>query len=243
MLLAAGVTARAQGPTTGAVAGRVEDATGAAVAGAQVDAEETATHHHQTARSDGTGRFALVSLTPGGYRIVVSATGLAEAETAIEVGIGSTAEVVTRLTVAEAHAETTVTAATTPESTAAAVQAFDREGLEVLPLDGRRWQSVALLTPQANPATTDGELLSFSGLPPTANSTRIDGMDADQSYGGVPRGRAGQRAGGGGRERDERGGARGRAGVRGGRGDGPASGDAVCVFRGGGAGVSGDGAE
>jgi len=46
----------------------------------------------------------------------------------------------------------------------------DREHLkaeiERLPVNGRRWQTFALLTPTANSDPEDGNLLSFRGLPP-----------------------------------------------------------------------------
>ncbi len=177
----------AQGPTTGALAGRVDDASGAAVAHAQVDVEEGATEHHQLVSSDGEGRFALVALSPGAYRVAVSAPGMALAEVECEVQLGATVQVVARLSVQGVVAETTVTAET-QESAAEVTAAIGSAELSVLPLDGRRWQSFALLTPQANPATAEFDLLSFSGLAPTANSTRIDGVDDDQSYSGVPRG-------------------------------------------------------
>ncbi len=57
-------------------------------------------------------------------------------------------------------------------------------------MNGRRWQTFALLTPTANPDPEEGNLLSFRGLSPTQNSTRIDGADDDQSFGAVPRGTA-----------------------------------------------------
>ena len=165
----------------------MEDPSGAAVIHAQVDVEESATHHHQRVSSDAAGRFALAALTPGGYLIVVSAPGLALAKTECQVELGTTSQVTAHMSLESVSAETTVTA-TTQESSAAATDAIGSAELGLLPLDGRRWQSFALLTPQANPATAEFDLLSFSGLAPTANSTRIDGVDDDQSYSGVPRG-------------------------------------------------------
>jgi hypothetical protein len=60
-----------------------------------------------------------------------------------------------------------------------------------LPLNGRRWQSFALLTPAAHADDQGGgELLSFRGLAVTQNSTSVDGVSGDQSFSGVPRGTA-----------------------------------------------------
>ena len=193
LLVAAGLLLRcgqanAQGPTSGALHGRVEDVSGASVHDAQLDLEELATQSHQRFASGADGRFDVIALTPGTYHLQVSAPGLADAEAQIQVQLGATAEVTTRLAAQRVSADVTVTATTEESAAAAATNVLSRPEIDLLPLDGRRWQSFALLTPQANPATAELDLLSFSGLAPTANSTRVDGVDDDQSYSGVPRG-------------------------------------------------------
>ena len=56
-----------------------------------------------------------------------------------------------------------------------------------MPVNGRRWQTFALLTPTVNADPQGDGLLSFRGVASTQNSSRIDGGDDDQSYGSVPR--------------------------------------------------------
>ncbi len=187
-VLALSAWAGAQGPTSGAIHGRVEDVSGAAVREAQIDLEDLATHQHQRLTSGAEGRFDAIALTPGSYGLQVSAAGLADAAVEVQVQLGAVAEVTTRLAVQRVAAEITVTATTEESAAAAATNVLSSPEIGLLPLDGRRWQSFALLTPQANAATAELDLLSFSGLAPTANSTRLDGVDDDQSYSGVPRG-------------------------------------------------------
>ncbi len=188
-LLLTGGRAIAQGPTSGALHGRVGDVSGAPVCNAQLDLEELATQSHQRLLSGSDGQFDAIALAPGMYRLQVSAPGLAEAEAEVQVQLGATTEITTRMSVQRVSADVTVMASTEESAAAAAAtNVLSSSGIEQLPLDGRRWQSFALLTPQANAATAELDLLSFSGLAPTANSTRIDGMDDDQSYSGVPRG-------------------------------------------------------
>ncbi len=194
VLLAGSVPGAAQGSTSGAVHGQVEDLSGRAIAGAQIDLENLATHQRQHLGVAREGSFDAIALTPGIYRLTVSAPGLSTSESDVQVQLGATAEVTSRLQPHRVSAEITVTATTEDSAIAATTAVIASPEIALLPLDGRRWQSFALLTPQADPATAELDLLSFSGLAPGANSTRIDGVDDDQSYGGVPRGN-GQDAG------------------------------------------------
>ena len=187
-LLAGTIAAGAQGSTSGALHGRVEDLSGAPVPTAEIDLEDLATDQHQALRVAPEGSFDAIALTPGLYRLTVSAPGLATAESDVQIRLGATAEVTTHLQPQRLTAEITVTATAEESAVAATTSVISSQEIALLPLDGRRWQSFALLTPQANPATAELDLLSFSDLAPTANSTRIDGVDDDQSYSGVPRG-------------------------------------------------------
>ena len=187
-LVTSAASASGQGATTGALHGRLEDPSGAAIRGAHINVEDLATRQQYATDSDANGRYDVIALTPDTYRVHVVASGFSAVETDLSVQLGATAEITTRLQLQSLKAETTVTATSEESAAATATDVIGRAEISLLPLDGRRWQSFALLTPQANPATAELDLLSFSGLSPTANSTRIDGVDDDQSYSGVPRG-------------------------------------------------------
>ncbi len=193
-LLAVTIAASAQGPTSGALHGHVEDLSGAPIASPQIDLEDLATHRHSSVNLAPDGSFNAIALSPGTYRLTVSAPGMAASQADLQIQLGSTTDLTTRLQPQQVTAEITVIATSEETAPAATTRILTGPEIAALPLDGRRWQSFALLTPQANPTTAEFDLLSFSGLAPTANSTRIDGVDDDQSYSGVPRG-SGQQTG------------------------------------------------
>src|SRR5258705_3256254 len=73
-------------------------------------------------------------------------------------------------------------------SSAAVGSVVPPDEIERLPVNGRRWQTFAMLTPTVNADPEGDGLLSFRGVASTQNSSRIDGGDDDQSFGSVPRG-------------------------------------------------------
>src|SRR5258707_4777787 len=73
-------------------------------------------------------------------------------------------------------------------SSAAVGSVVTPDEIERLPVNGRSWQSFALLMPTVNADPEGDGLLSFRGVDSTQNSSRIDGGDDDQSFGSVPRG-------------------------------------------------------
>src|SRR6202021_815282 len=117
----------------------------------------------------------------------------------VVVEVGGVTSVEARLRVGGVVTAVTVTAGPDPPtavsvedaSGAAVASTVTSDEIESLPVNGRRWQAFALLTPTVN-ADPEGEgLLSFRGAASTQNSSRIDGGDDDQSFGAVPRGTGG----------------------------------------------------
>jgi hypothetical protein len=60
---------------TGTVSGVVHDASGAAIPDAAVVITEVATNINRAMKSSGDGQYTFLSLAPGRYKIVVTATG------------------------------------------------------------------------------------------------------------------------------------------------------------------------
>ncbi|MDW5265567.1 MULTISPECIES: TonB-dependent receptor [Acidobacteriaceae] len=188
MLLGALTAALGQTAVDGVVHGVVVDAGGAAVRGASVQVEDAASGFVARAGSDKGGEFLVARVPVGTYRVVVEAAGFERLVLAdVVVEVGAVTGVDARLRVAGVSTTVTVTASgsSTVESTAVASTVTAGE-IQRLPVRGRRWQSFALLTPAAN-ADVAG-LLSFRGLAVTQNSTAVDGVSDDQSFGSVPRG-------------------------------------------------------
>lgn len=187
----------AQTSVGGVLSGFVVDAGGAALAGASVRVRELSTGLKGEAKSGSKGEFVVGQLPAGEYQVVIEeaqfeqlildkvtieAGGVTSREIRLRLGSVKTAVSVTASPAAvsvDDASSTTVASTVTPDE------------LEELPVNGRRWQAFALLTPTVHADPEGGELLSFRGAASTQNSTRIDGGDSDQSFGSVPRGTGG----------------------------------------------------
>jgi hypothetical protein len=122
--------------------------------------------------------FAGLTLEP----VVVEVGGVTSVEARMRVGGVATSVTVKAEPIGEA-------AVGVDELSSAAVgSVVTPDEIERLPVNGRRWQTFALLMPTVNSDPEGDGLLSFRGVASTQNSSRIDGGDDDQSFGSVPRG-------------------------------------------------------
>ncbi len=206
----------AQSAVDGAVGGRLVDVRGDSVVGARVVIQSVATGVAQTIISGLDGSFLAARVVPGAYEVVITAAGFQAMAEMVTVELGAVASADARLNIEQVSTMLSVDAAPVsiaggapmpePASPLAAATAGDAvttaEQVERLPVDGRRWQSFALMEPVANAgSTTESEAaVSFRGLAVTQNSSEIDGASDDQSFGSVARGTGG----GAGREAEER---------------------------------------
>jgi Carboxypeptidase regulatory-like domain/TonB dependent receptor len=178
--------ASAQTAVDGALSGTVTDLTGAVISRATLQAKDLATGLTTATTSGGDGEFLLPRLPTGEYQITASARWFKPLiMNHIAVELGSATELHLKLQLAYATTEITVTAPDQPTATAVSSTITNPE-IDSLPVNGRRWQTFALLTPTVNP-DPDG-ILSFRGSATTQNSTQIDGSNDDQTFGAVPRG-------------------------------------------------------
>jgi hypothetical protein len=122
--------------------------------------------------------FASLTLEP----VIVEVGGVTSVEGRLRVG-----GVATSLTV-KAEPDSPVSVDIDDLSAAAIGSVVAPDEIERLPVNGRRWQTFALLMPGVNVDPGGDGLLSFRGIASTQNSSRIDGGDDDQSFGSVPRG-------------------------------------------------------
>ncbi len=187
----------AQDAATGAIHGTVVDATGGRVARAQVAIVNTGTGVRYTAISDAEGRFALDLLPPGDYSARVVAEGMSPQVTPqLHVDVGGVAELEFRLTVAGAHENVTVSdAPALVDTQASAVSTvLDERALSDLPLNGRRFSDLMLLSPgvtqdpRSLTSSTNGDL-SFGGIRGFQNSFLVDGGDYNNAFFAQARGR------------------------------------------------------
>jgi len=221
-------TAWGQSAVDGAIGGHVVDAHGGAVPGAKVTLSNAATGVGSVLNSGADGTFLAMRVAPGEYTVTITAPGFESVVEAATVELGATASVDAQLSVGHVESTVTVNGEDAEDVGSGLDRVYGASELETLPLDGRRWQSFALLMPGVNDGGEgDGEgAVSFRGMATTQNSSQIDGVSNDQSFGGVPVGTGA----GAGPEAEEEADSGSESGVGGG---------GIYVLAGGGAGVPG----
>ncbi len=190
----------AQTTTTGAISGHIVDPLGHPISTALITVTDLAHIRSFTLQSNPAGDFLALSLPPSEYTLDIRSSGFGPLHlVSILVELGATARVQAALLPSSVQTSITVTSDISSDlevdldaPPAATSTVISSPEISRLPIDGRRWQTFALLTPQANPGSSSdaeaGGLLSFSGLAPTQNSSRIDGADNDQSFNAAPHG-------------------------------------------------------
>ena len=188
--------ARSQDGSAG-LQGLVEDLSGARVAGAAVQLLNPDNGFRSAATTDGEGRFRFAMLQPGRYTVTASAPGMAEAsQSGLELHVGGSMQLQFRLRPAGRAENITVVAAqpvVDPESGEVS-QLIDQQAIADLPLNGRRYTDLALLTPgvtQDPRGLTSGSNgdLSYGGTRGYQNSYLVDGADDNNSFFAQARGR------------------------------------------------------
>ena len=188
------VGAVAQTAVDGAVRGVVRDGNGAVVVGASVLVKDLATGLEVRGVTGAAGEFVVARVPAGECVVSVEAGGFERALVGrVAVQVGGVAEVNVQLKVEGVSTSVSVSAEAGLEDASSTALASVTAGSEIdrLPLNGRRWQSFALLVPVASADATGDGLLSFRGLAATQNSTTLDGVSDDRSFSAVPRGAGG----------------------------------------------------
>ena len=192
--LCAGFAALANGQssTQGAIGGTVSDATGAVVSGAAITIRNVGTNAEVHLTSDSSGFFKAPLLEPGSYTVTVSAATFSEFRNkAVVVQVGQQTNVSPRLatgetsTVVDVTAEVPVLNFDSPDMTAN----INERALDNIPINNRRWSSLALLTPGVVVDSGGYGLISVRGISTILNNIEVDGADDNQAYFSEERGR------------------------------------------------------
>lgn len=186
--------------TAGMIRGLVTDDSGAVITDAKVNLIASNTNQNVARNTNSAGIFVFPSQPVGLYGLEVSAAGFRKQRVnEIHVEIGQTTTVKVHLRPGAGNESITVTGESpllrTEDSNLSSV--VDRESLESLPLNGRRFLDFALLVPNASPDGQNG-LVSFAGEQGGedtgyanangANSFTVDGASATSNYFGNARG-------------------------------------------------------
>jgi Carboxypeptidase regulatory-like domain/TonB dependent receptor len=179
--LALGVRAQT---TNGLITGVVTDSSGAVVPGAQVSVVNRGTGQERVAASDSSGLYVVPQLAPGLYTLTAQRQGFASVkEDNIQLLVNQSLTIDVKLSVATTAETIEVTTAppllNTTTSTLSDV--IEHEETVDLPLNGREFTQLALLTPGAAPQE-GGQQSGFTvALGAGGISPAVSGQRADQN--------------------------------------------------------------
>jgi hypothetical protein len=182
LLVASARPANAQGVTTGAVTGVVNDAQGAVIPGASVTAVHVPSGTTYEAVTQADGRFFLPGMRVGGpYKISAALTGFTtETQSDVMVTLGAATDLEFHLKLAAIAEEVTVVGHTDPifssQHTGAATS-VTRDELATLPTISGRLNDFARLSPQYSGSG------SFAGMDSRMNNITVDGSYFNNSFG------------------------------------------------------------
>ena len=184
--------ARAQSTTQGGLAGTIFDATNAIIPGAKVVIHNDGNNAEQVLTSNSSGYFNAPLLPPGTYTVKVSAPGFGEVRSnGVVVQINQLTQVDEHLSAGAESTVVEVTAAAPVLNFNSAVYGghLDTREIESIPINNRRWSSLALTTPGVTNDTGGFGLLSFRAISPLLNNVEVDGADDNQAFFSEERGR------------------------------------------------------
>jgi hypothetical protein len=202
VILIAAISAPAQ-VGGGTISGTVSDPGAAVVPGAEVSIENIATHEVRHIATSSTGLFSAPNLTPGTYRVTVTAPGFSTwTRPGIEVQVGGEAVLRAELQVGAA-ADTIVVHEEMPavDTASSAIEAVNTGStVRELPLNGRDWTTLAALQPGVAIVRTQagvglnttrgnrglGTQMAVGGARPQQNNYRLDGVSVNDYAGSGP---------------------------------------------------------
>ena len=182
----------AQSTTQGGITGTVFDATDAIVPNASVVIRNDGTNAEQKLTSDSSGFFKAPLLAPGTYTVTISAPGFSDLRTS------NVVVEVSQLTELNEHLRTGAASQTVDVVAAEPVLNFESPEfgghlsnieIESIPINNRRWSSLALTTPGVTNDASGFGLLSFRAISAVLNNVQIDGADDNQAFFSEERGR------------------------------------------------------
>jgi len=185
--------------------GTITDSTGAVISNATVTVTEAATGRVTTAKTGASGEYNVNALPIGKYHVDVRQEGFKTATADVTLEVSQVLEISLKLETGAASTTVDVTGDIPLVDTATSSAGEVIQGRQVveLPLNGRNFTSLALLTPGVsrgayadnasgiafgNPAAetwrnyeSGGASLSVNGLRPQANNYLMDGIDNNDS--------------------------------------------------------------
>ncbi|HYP05250.1 MAG TPA: TonB-dependent receptor, partial [Bryobacteraceae bacterium] len=182
-LIATSLTAQFE---TATLTGIVSDPAGAVIANGTVKLTSQATNVETTAVTDAEGRYSFSALRPGTYRITTSAPGFKQwISTGVVLQVNQSARIDVQLTVGDVaeRIEVMATAPMLETATSARGAVLDQTKIVELPLNGRDYNQLALLSPGVLAPTPRLQGIGFKGAfnvngnRAFNNAFQLDGVD------------------------------------------------------------------
>jgi outer membrane receptor protein involved in Fe transport len=186
------VALHAQTSTEGSIAGTVTDPTGAVVSGATVTIHNMGTNAEVKLTTDASGFFKAPLLEPGTYSVTLSAPGFTtyRAEN-VTVFVGQVSSILPHLTLGSSSSsvevieQAPVVNLESPDFS----ESLNARALQQIPINNRRWSSLAMTTPGVVSDSNGYGLVAVRGVSPLLNNVEIDGADDNQAFFSEERGR------------------------------------------------------
>ena len=170
--------------TTSRISGTVRDAEGGAVPGVTVEAKNQDTGLTATATTNTEGFYQLINLPTGSYTISAALAGFQRAATEnVRLILGSTPSVNFTLQLLGVAADIVVrgSVSAVEVTNTSAATTIQTEQIKALPINGRDFKQLVLLTPQTRFDRERGNI-SISGQRGINTNLTIDGVDFNNAF-------------------------------------------------------------
>jgi carboxypeptidase family protein len=171
--------------TNASLSGRITDPSKAFIADAKIAAVSTATNFRYETTTNISGEYYLANLPPGLYQVEIEKPGFKKLiKPDVILHVQDALEINFEMIVGDVTENITVEAGLLPVETASATVStvIDRTFVENLPLNGRSFQTLIMLTPGVVVTATafdDQGQFSVNGQRPDANYFTVDGVSAN----------------------------------------------------------------
>src|SRR5713226_7877584 len=171
--------------TNGSLSGRIADPSKAVIADAKISAINTATNFRYETTTNTSGEYYLSNLPPGLYRLEIEKSGFKKLlKPDVILHVQDALEINFQMTLGSASETITVQAASplVNSESATVSTVVDRTFVEDLPLNGRSFQTLIMLTPGVVITATafdDQGQFSVNGQRADANYFTVDGVSAN----------------------------------------------------------------
>jgi len=174
---------------TGAINGTVTDPQTRPVEGAQIKVVNNGTGLERDLKTGSEGQFTVPVLPSGEYTVSIDKQGFAPfRQEHVTVAVGESATILASLKVGSVEQTVVVEAGVIDTVKTDTSSDVDFHQIQNLPLNGRRVDQLAILTPGVTRSGTFG-LLTYNGMAPAFNNYMVEGNDNNQFYFAEGRGR------------------------------------------------------